>query len=384
MTHVFLRAYWIGATLTISMLVAALHILTVWQLSAVPPKPSFPIPGETYVSAYTQGHADHYLFRSGIFGFGERIRESDILILGSSHPQIGLSAAQLSAELSLQAGLTVRAFNLGLGFGEGLAFARDILDQNRISHKTLIVDLFTAVGADVSQFGLLVRKKGTVGSYLGVAEIWTDFARDWLLDGMLPCVRIEQRRPKLRRYLADVIVRRWDTGDMELIWSAEQGPQFPEPPFSFAYGLLQGEVVGGSPEVGVFLSHDDANFFADRDFTALLTLLPYHGYDFAAAEQAAARENLPLLGIATDGLTFFDTHHLTGNGRRLATSRLLKLLLACSPQSTKAFSTSERGTCWRGVDTKSRSRKTAKDLNSTNTRLGGQWKFSSLVRTEID
>jgi hypothetical protein len=65
-----------------------------------PPKPAFPLSANRCLSAYSFGHADHYAFRFGLFGVGERIRNADVLIVGSSHATFGLSAEKIAAALS--------------------------------------------------------------------------------------------------------------------------------------------------------------------------------------------------------------------------------------------------------------------------------------------
>ena len=51
--------------------VAAATVLT---STSNPPKPAFPLSANRCLSAYSFGHADHYAFRFGLFGVGERIR----------------------------------------------------------------------------------------------------------------------------------------------------------------------------------------------------------------------------------------------------------------------------------------------------------------------
>src|SRR5262245_19103421 len=134
----FLRPFWLSAALSLALCLLAAHAALIIGRQNDVAKPPLPIPGRTYVSSYPRGFADHYLFLFGLFGFGERIHNADVLISGSSHPQLGLSADQLSHGLSEKSGSHVRAFNMSLAFGEGMAFTRDILQRNDIEEKTMI------------------------------------------------------------------------------------------------------------------------------------------------------------------------------------------------------------------------------------------------------
>jgi hypothetical protein len=60
-------------------------------------------------------YVGHLLYYWGLFGMRDRIRQADIVLLGSSHTQFGLSARQLSEILSRESGRPIKAFNLGLG-----------------------------------------------------------------------------------------------------------------------------------------------------------------------------------------------------------------------------------------------------------------------------
>jgi hypothetical protein len=100
MQKAFNLKFWksaLGAAVVSSAILVAIAVFTSREN---PPKPAMPIWGHAYLSGYVAGDLDHYLFRFGLFGFGDRIRKADVLILGSSHAMFGISAETISATLS--------------------------------------------------------------------------------------------------------------------------------------------------------------------------------------------------------------------------------------------------------------------------------------------
>ena len=83
-----------------------------------------------YAVGHSAGHTDHYFFHFGLFGVGDRIKNADVLIVGSSHAIFGLSAERIAAALSERWGRPVTVFNMALGFGEGIGFSRDSPEQH--------------------------------------------------------------------------------------------------------------------------------------------------------------------------------------------------------------------------------------------------------------
>src|SRR5579863_8610373 len=98
-TRVRFSQFWRYMTLTLVSGVLIAHWCENQRLRVLSPKPRFSVFGRHYVSTYTRGSADHYLFRFGLFAMGEQIRCSNILLLGTSHTELGLSAEQLASSL---------------------------------------------------------------------------------------------------------------------------------------------------------------------------------------------------------------------------------------------------------------------------------------------
>jgi hypothetical protein len=145
----FLRQFWQSFGLVLSIMTAGLALTWHGTMTHLPPRPALWTGGPSYVSSYSfHGSTSHHIFRFGLFGTGERIRQSDVLLLGSSHVEDGLSAAVLTDLLSKAAGRPVHAYNLGLGFAEGIGFAKAILAANDVHNSSVILDLFTEQEGD--------------------------------------------------------------------------------------------------------------------------------------------------------------------------------------------------------------------------------------------
>ena len=94
----FSRIFWQGCLGSSAVAFLALHLWWNHCKVGLPDRPPFPGVGDSYISEYNNlGSASHYLYQFGLFGMGDRIRQSDVLLLGSSHMEYGISAAQLSA-----------------------------------------------------------------------------------------------------------------------------------------------------------------------------------------------------------------------------------------------------------------------------------------------
>src|SRR5260221_7291192 len=80
----------------------------------LPARPDFPVPGRTFVAeySYVRSSLAHEIYFHGLFGFDRAIRESGIVLLGSSHMELGISAEQIAASTGAM------TFNLALGCGE--------------------------------------------------------------------------------------------------------------------------------------------------------------------------------------------------------------------------------------------------------------------------
>jgi hypothetical protein len=322
MHEAFNRMFWKGALSAIAMSSALLVGIAVFTSGNNPPKPAIPIWGHTYLSAYRTGHFDHYLFRFGLFGFGDRIRNADVLILGSSHAMFGISAEAISTALSERQGRTVTAFNLATGAGEGMGFAREILEANKTQAQTLLLDLYSNERGLPSEVAQKALRANILGAYIAVAAPTTEFVRDWLFDGFLPRINFGLGASlRVDRFLQPVITRRRDNGDLDDVWTPEQGSLFQDPPAKLISSLptdspqLRGAHPTLLPEYGAYL--------VSKDLSVVLTLIPYDGYRLDEAKRVAEEIGRPFLPVEPKDLQSLDGGHLTAASRTVATRRLI-------------------------------------------------------------
>ena len=95
--------FWTGTCAAAVICFGTVAVATVLTSASNPPKPAFPLSGTSLpvgLCVGHSGHADHYAFRFGLFGVGDRIKNADVLIVGSSHAIFGLSAERIAAALS--------------------------------------------------------------------------------------------------------------------------------------------------------------------------------------------------------------------------------------------------------------------------------------------
>ena len=280
------------------------------------PRPPFPLSMEAYLSSYRGESADHYLLGLGILGFGQRMRDSELLVFGSSHAQLGLSAAQLGK----------RAFNAGLGYGEGIAFFRDIVDRNDLSGKALLVDIYNWRGDGVSDIAAGVRQAGPVQGYVRVGKVWGRAVSDWLLDGLIPCAEYRDGEFTSVRCVDWLMLRRWTDGDMHEWWSPTLGALYRDVPPALTRRFAPQAAREAPVEYsGPFGRAFPPSFLAQRALKPVLTLVPYPAGDATWAATQAQKLGLPFATISPEGLEFTaDRHHLTAAGRTEATRRLLR------------------------------------------------------------
>jgi hypothetical protein len=321
--HRQLRLAWLYAAAAFACGLALLHVLAL-RRPPNPPRPVLPPFSENYLQYSSRGATDHYLYLHGIQGMRERIREADVLLLGSSHLEFGLSAGEISEALSARAGRKVRVYNLGAAYVDGAAFAAEIVLANDLRDKLAVCDLFSTWGDGVSDYARRALQANILQAYATVAEIWWALLRDWTLDGILPRV-VLAGRPKLGRFLyTPVAFRSRESGDASFYWDPEAGQVLPPPPALKGRPLGKVSPFGPLINGGVALPGAAVDLFRQRQIRAIATIIPFDGYEVAAAGQLAAARSLPFAPISPEGIETWDTHHLTAASRSLATERLLQ------------------------------------------------------------
>jgi hypothetical protein len=325
----FNLAYWMTAMTTAAVSWPVLAVIAIFGTGHNPPKPEIPLGKRTYLAAYTD-LSDHYILKFGLFGFADRIRSSDVLILGSSHAVFGLSAEAVSVALSERCGRPILALNLGVA-ADGMGFAREVLEANDARGQTLLVDLYSNDQGRLSSAARKALHSDILGAYIAVAAQATEFIRDWLLDGFLPRIRFRlDETIRVERFLRAVITRRWDNGDLDEAWSPKEGglfrraPPKNEPTATISVGRPKGPPPTLLPEY--------ANYLKAKESVVVLTLIPYDGHRLDEAMRFAAQIGKPFLEIAPDDLGSFDSGHLNEIGRGLATKRLVGSLPICRPE----------------------------------------------------
>jgi hypothetical protein len=331
----FNARFWKATSVAGVMGFGTVAALTVFASASNPPKPAFPLSGNRCLSAYSFGHADHYVFRFGLFGAGERIRNADVLIVGSSHAIFGLSAERIAAALSERWGRRVTAFNMSLGFGDGMGFVREILQKNELHGKILLLDLFSNDRGRPSEVALRAMQTDILGAYVSVATTVTDFVRDWLIDGWLPRIYFGSRTVSLaaraqqpasaslsaERSLGVVVIRRCDNADLEEIWFPEHGGVFRNTPAHMVSGL---DADSQSPRPSPTLAPEYEAYLRSADFRVALTLIPYDGYRVEEAKRAAEQIGRPFIEVDPIDLKFWDLNHLIAESRDLASLRVVE------------------------------------------------------------
>jgi hypothetical protein len=333
------RAYWLSLT---GCSLAALFLLgyfTAVPLATRPPRPDMPAFGQTFVSEYNAAGWDaaHDIFFHGLFNMGDRLRHTDLFLVGSSHFEFGLSAAQMESLLSKN-GRAFRVFNLSAGCGETAGFGLDALAANGVSSRSVIAE---AGFLDTPASGPCARRTegfDTVQAYFDVFRIWTKCLYDWVFDPVLPRLVFAEDGLHIQRFLYGFLVERdWETGDVTLAWHPVEGEFYPDHP------IRQTEVAAASLDRGVDWKLNDGEILVndllrrkataldiDLSLTFLPWVIPFPGFDKWYDAQAASirptqsEETRCLIPISVESLLSWDGgNHLTGKSRALATERLV-------------------------------------------------------------
>jgi hypothetical protein len=332
----FRKTFWQSFIAAAVLVLAPLVLWSRLDAAHIPAKPDFPIPGQRFVAEYGgQGaYLAHLAYWWNLFGMGDRIRHADLVLLGSSHTQFGLSARQLGDALSRDLGRPVRVFNAGLGCDTPLGFDASLIERLGLRDRTVIADSF-AYDPDPYTYACFSEFSGIGDAGQALFKIgaaWTRFVWDWALDGVLPRIALDNGRVTLGRYLHEAVtILDWKTGDMAELYNPEAGEEFPHEasrrPEAIAQGLPWRLPSGSIPLPAPF---DQAA--VRLGIHPVFTLIPYvlsPGFnedryakvDRLLADRDAA-QRAPFIGIAPEGLASFDGQHLTGEARTKATARL--------------------------------------------------------------
>jgi hypothetical protein len=216
------RRFWWNTGSTFLLCALILHFWWAPYLRRLPPAP-FPFSRTIYLNSYNdEGILSHYLYWFGLFGFGEKLRHSDLILIGTSHVWFGLSASLLSEKLSAAEGRPVHVMNMGLGYADE-AFQFRALRHNHINGKTIILDLYSPAADTMSVWAMELQNKDWLVAYFLILKIWSEAIRDWCLDSILPRFNAQGNAPHLPRYYVGAETCRWDTNDLEYMWNPIYG-----------------------------------------------------------------------------------------------------------------------------------------------------------------
>lgn len=320
----FIRLFWISAVVTAALLLLALNRAWNPGKEGLPPLPAYPVPGDTFIWQYFKsGNPTHALYYFGLFGFGQRIHESDILLVGTSHMAYGLSAEMISEALSKEQGRKVRVFNIGMGHSEQLGFIMDVLRSNHTTGSLLVVDLYASQDNGKPGRSSLAKEVLTYSrlkACLSIGKIYADFTRDWMMDSFLPCIRIAGAPPGQmlipERFLSSFCVAKVSTGDPVEYWKPEEGNIFSE-------NTLPRPAVSKAKNTGIVITAPTLAKLLDyRPSGVLFTLIPCWGSETAIPPKNA----LPYIVPPSQGVTFFDRAHLSKRGRAVNTQHFIEAL----------------------------------------------------------
>lgn len=322
----YIRQVWlIGIAASLACTVA-LDIWAAPRQTWSAPIPAFVNPLRDYVSSYRTGYADHYLFEYGILGFRQRMRDSDVLLLGSSHIELGADAQQLSTALAEALGRPIKAMNLGRD-ADGHAFTRRIIELNDIRDKIVIIDLFEPQDG-FSPIADQVHAAGLAGAYSGIFSLWFDYAGDWLKDHVLPRLLFEDRELRVTRQLTSHVFRSWATADPQDFWHPVFGDRYHRqqtpPAIPAEHNPIPAELT--------WRLLPDAEYCRRRNLKCFYTLTPFFNADGVTLDNVgsvAEMIHIRYLPIDPSGMTYIDNmRHLDDAGRRKATARLADQLIA--------------------------------------------------------
>jgi hypothetical protein len=332
----FNRQFVLAFAATVLLVLAPLVVWTSATSTQLPSKPHLPIPGREFVADYGGVGSDvaHFMYYQGLFGFGQRIRRADLYLLGTSHVQFGLSARQLSAQLTKSRGRPVVAFNLGLGCSERARFGADVIQSLDIKNKAAIADTFLLFRDATTGCSAAAEKSGIVDAAFHVGTVWCKFLWDWLLDGIVPSVILTDKTPSVTRFMFRYVVfDDWEYGGATYFYRG--GEVFPQ-----SRDIVP--VHEGAPDdlpwddlqFGPFDYNDTtSSILRRRNFSLSYTLIPYpkggppdrQSFEMTRRILAEARDKTTqsaFLPIGSADLTTFDGSHLTGQAATLATERL--------------------------------------------------------------
>jgi hypothetical protein len=319
-----LRTYWVTTFVSFALSAGVAAVFT-----PVESIPKFPLPDmrRVFISSYGDRDAVHRLFYFGLFGFDRRIANADMLIMGNSHAELGLSAERIGAAFSTPQ-KPYRVMNLGIGWGEGFPFDKELLKRQHLRNKSILLELYAMLVDRYSVVGGPILAEARFAAWVRVVETWASTFNDWTLDGILPRISYVNQRFVVGRFLAyPVGLRLLETGDVFDYWIPNWGEVYrvtpqklisrPDPPVPVP---LTGDYLAQSRYVL------DADMMRANRLTVLTTLMPSSEIHQPDSRSLADALHVPFLPIAFGDITLYDGYHANADGRNRATEHLVEEL----------------------------------------------------------
>lgn len=329
------RTYWLCF---ISCLLVSLLVIAHLAAAPMAPRPYLPILSRSFLAEYSAAGSDtaHDIFLHGLFNVGDRLRVADVFLVGSSHFEFGLSAAELGTLLSKK-GHAVRAFNLALGCGETAGFGLEILAKNRISNRSVIAEPTTLTVSGARTCASQSEGRDVFQAYVSVLKIWARYLWDWALDPVLPRFAFATDGVHVQRSLSGMLIERdWGTGDIVLAWHPVGGAFYPDHPSRETDIAEASRTLGVNWQIGdgqITVAEPLRQQAAALGVDLTMSFLPWarslpdfdkwYQTQFARIQIAPSENTRCFVAIPVDGLTSWDSgNHLTGKSRLIATKRL--------------------------------------------------------------
>ncbi|SDT94763.1 hypothetical protein SAMN05444156_0981 [Verrucomicrobium sp. GAS474] len=333
-----IRSFWVGLLAT---LIGASLLLHSWwnpkERHLPAPPPFLPISSSTYLSSANDGELAHCLLLYGLFGTGKRMRDADLLLLGTSHVAMGLSAEILSRRMSAALGRPFRVYNAGLGHAERWAFISQVIQHNQIENQKILFDLYGIRGDGMSPWAEVVRSGNALKSTVLAGNVWSGYMEKWLFYRFVPHISIAQHYAQNPRsdilfypmqFLDDAYwFRNLETGDTSAFWSPTSGmiystaaPPIPNIPNSLVDAAFLEPVI------------------RQNHLTPFLTLIPFLGFNSQEAALEAHAVGHPFIFLNGNGMGYWDGGtHLDSASRDIVTERLFLQMQAEKLDSPLVF-----------------------------------------------
>jgi len=327
------QLFWISfvsASITASII---LHIIWNQKYKKFPKRPELINFQTQYLGDDESYSATHILYRYGLFGVDKIINSADVLLVGTSHMEFGISATQLEDMLSKEYSRKIRVYNLGMGGGESTDFIKTILFSKKVEKKVIIIDLHDPLGDNWSYLAKVSNNLNILQAYIKIYNLWLDYLRDWCLDPIFPRFRpfmevknvslfsdINRKVFAYRRFLGYFSVREWSSGDIVSYFEPTTGGLTDTKkmiPLSASTKCLDGE------NQGVRMNHKLEKYLLASSNLVATTLVPWDG---------CALVNIPtdatnFIKLPSENLYTFDRLHLVESSKNLNTRRLAAELI---------------------------------------------------------